>query len=155
MASGDLRLTNTNIFSSDWVDLDMSSCKIFPLLLFLSICAALIQTLPNYISYWNTFCFGKVQSSLTHTFQMLLKILPVTFTMDIFSSFTSHGVSSSNVSDLQTLSSPCFKVVYIGVFPSQQGVATFSWLVGGDGSCSPFDKFQNECLFGRTFLMLS
>lgn len=85
---------------------------------------------------------------------MLFKILPVTFTMDIFSSFTSHGVNSSNVLDLQTLLSPSFKVVYIGIFPSQQDAATFSWLVCGDRSCSPFDKFQNECLLGRTCLML-
>lgn len=86
-------------------------------------------------------CFGKVQSSPTHPFQMLFKILPVTFTMDIFSSFTSHSPSSSNVSDLKTLLSQNFKVVYIEVFPSQQGVATFSWLVSGDRSHSPFDKF--------------
>lgn len=72
---------------------------------------------------------------------MLFKILPVTFTMDIFSSFTSHSPSSSNVSDLKTLLSQNFKVVYIEVFPSQQGVATFSWLVSGDRSHSPFDKF--------------
>lgn len=85
LASGDLRLMNTNIFSSDWVNLAMSSWTIFPLLLFLSSCAALIQTLPNYICYLNTFLSVLGKCNLVPLYlQILFKIQPVTFNMGIF-----------------------------------------------------------------------
>lgn len=73
--------------------------------------------------------------------------------MGIFSSFTFHGVSSSNVSDFQILLSQSFKVVYVGDFPSQQGVAAFSWMVSGERYYSPFNKFQNECLFEELVIL--
>lgn len=100
-------------------------------------------------------CFGKMQGSPTHTFQTLSLFFQL-LSLWLFLSFLPLAeLSSSNPSHSETLLPPSFKIVYLVVLHSQQGVALLFWLVNGDRSGSRFNKFQNERLFGRTCLILS